>query len=136
ERLRRAHRRGRATHTARTPDGGEGAHLRRALSHRRGFSKRPCGDAGGLWDCAWLRSAGHACDRSRPHRRRGVDADVRNLNDRGLKGRRMLPFRAALGILVVVAAAGLAQPAWTQTYPTQNITLQVAFAAPRIAACV
>jgi len=28
----------RATQTARTPDGGEGAHLRRALSHRRGFS--------------------------------------------------------------------------------------------------
>ena len=45
----------------------------------------------------------------------------------------MLPFRAALGILVVVAAAGLAQPAWTQTYPTQNITLQVAFAAGGIA---
>ena len=45
----------------------------------------------------------------------------------------MLPFRAALGIFVVVAAAGLAQPAWTQTYPTQNITLQVAFAAGGIA---
>jgi len=45
----------------------------------------------------------------------------------------VLPFRAALGIFVVVAAAGLAQPAWTQTYPTQNITLQVAFAAGGIA---
>ena len=45
----------------------------------------------------------------------------------------MLPFRAELGIFVVVAAAGLAQPAWTQTYPTQNITLQVAFAAGGIA---
>jgi len=31
----------------------------------------------------------------------------------------MLPFRAQLGIFVVVAA-GLAQPAWTQTYPTQT----------------
>jgi tripartite-type tricarboxylate transporter receptor subunit TctC len=50
-----------------------------------------------------------------------------------MKGRRVLPFRAALGIFVVVAAAGLAQPAWTQTYPTQNITLQVAFAAGGIA---
>jgi Tripartite tricarboxylate transporter family receptor len=49
-----------------------------------------------------------------------------------MKGRRMLPFRAQLGIFVVVAA-GFAQPAWTQTYPTQNITLQVAFAAGGIA---
>ena len=45
----------------------------------------------------------------------------------------MLPFRAELGIFVVVATAGLGQPAWTQTYPTQNITLQVAFAAGGIA---
>jgi len=49
-----------------------------------------------------------------------------------MKGRRMLPFRTQLGIFVVVAA-GFAQPAWTQTYPTQNITLQVAFAAGGIA---
>jgi tripartite-type tricarboxylate transporter receptor subunit TctC len=36
----------------------------------------------------------------------------------------------ALATLVV---AGLAQPAWAQAYPTQNITLQVAFAAGGIA---
>jgi hypothetical protein len=62
-----------------------------------------------------------------------VDVDVRNVNDRGMKGRRMLPFRAQLRIFVVAAAASLAQPAWTQTYPTQNITLQVAFPAGGIA---
>ena len=45
----------------------------------------------------------------------------------------MLPFRAQLRVVVVVAAAGLAQPAWTQTYPAQNITLQVAFPAGGIA---
>ena len=45
----------------------------------------------------------------------------------------MLPFRAQLLIFVVAAAAGVAQPAWTQTYPTQNITLQVAFPAGGIA---
>src|SRR5258708_174891 len=131
--LRRAHRCGRATQTARTPDGGEGAHLRRALSDRRGFSERPCSDAGGVRDCARLRSAGHARDRGRSHRRGDVDADIRNVNDRGTKGRRrMLPFRAQLHIVVAVAAC-LAHPAGAQTYPTQNITLQVAFAAGGIA---
>jgi len=45
----------------------------------------------------------------------------------------MLPFRAQLLIFVVAAAAAVAQPAWTQTYPTQNITLQVAFPAGGIA---
>src|SRR5262245_6457942 len=50
-----------------------------------------------------------------------------------MKGRRMLPFRAQLRIVVVVAAAGFAPPAWTQTYPAQNITLQVAFPAGGIA---
>src|SRR5262249_29484960 len=107
-------------------------HLRRALSDRRGFSERPCGDAGGLRDCARLRSAGHARDGSHPHRRGGMDADVRNVNDRGMKGRRMLPFRAQL-LIFVVAAAGVAQPAWTPPYPAQNITLKVAFPAGGIA---
>ena len=45
----------------------------------------------------------------------------------------MLPFRAQLHIFVAVAAACLAHPAGAQTYPTQNITLQVAFAAGGIA---
>src|SRR5262249_43725307 len=133
ERLRRTHRRGRATQTAPTPDGGKGAHLRSALSDRRGFSERPCGDAGGLRDCARLRSAGAARDRSRSHRRGDVDAHVRDVNDREMKGQRMLPFRAELRIFIVVAAAARAQPAWAQAYATQNITLQVAFAAGGIA---
>src|SRR5262249_40456156 len=133
ERLRRTHRRGRATQTARTPDGGKGAHLSSALSDRRGFSERPCGDAGGLRDCARLRSAGAARDRSRSHRRGDVDAHVRDVNDREMKGQRMLPFRAELRIFIVVAAAARAQPAWAQAYATQNITLQVAFAAGGIA---
>src|SRR5258706_550588 len=121
--LRRAHRCGRATQTARTPDGGEGAHLRRALSDRRGFSERPCSDAGGVRDCARLRSAGHARDRGRSHRRGDVDADIRNVNDRGTKGRRrMLPFRAQLHIVVAVAAC-LAHPPGAQTYPPHSITL-------------
>src|SRR5499427_2349955 len=59
---------------------------------------------------------------------------IRNVNDRGMKGRRrMLPFRAQLHIFVAIAAACLAHPAGAQTYPTQNITLQVAFAAGGIA---
>jgi tripartite-type tricarboxylate transporter receptor subunit TctC len=44
----------------------------------------------------------------------------------------MLLFRAQLQIFVAVAAC-LARPAGAQTYPTQNITLQVAFAAGGIA---
>jgi tripartite-type tricarboxylate transporter receptor subunit TctC len=62
-----------------------------------------------------------------------MDADARTVSDGGMKGRRMLPFRTQLRIVVVVASAGLAQPAWAQTYPTQNITLQVAFPAGGIA---
>src|SRR5262249_38730352 len=63
-----------------------------------------------------------------------VDADIRNVNDRGMKGRRrMPPFRAQLHIFVAIAAACLAHPAGAQTYPAQNITLQVAFAAGGIA---
>jgi tripartite-type tricarboxylate transporter receptor subunit TctC len=50
-----------------------------------------------------------------------------------MKGYRMLAFRATLRVLVVATVAGLAQPAWAQTYPTQNITFQVAFAAGGIA---
>jgi tripartite-type tricarboxylate transporter receptor subunit TctC len=45
----------------------------------------------------------------------------------------MPPFRAQLHIVVAVAAACVARPAGAQTYPTQNITLQVAFAAGGIA---
>src|SRR5262249_133974 len=63
-----------------------------------------------------------SCGRRCPHR-----------EHRGMKGRRMLPFRAQLRIVVVVAAAGFAPPAWTQTYPAQNITLQVAFPAGGVA---
>ena len=44
----------------------------------------------------------------------------------------MLPLRAQLHIVVAVAAC-LAHPAGAQTYPTQTITLQVAFAAGGIA---
>jgi tripartite-type tricarboxylate transporter receptor subunit TctC len=44
----------------------------------------------------------------------------------------MLPFRAQLHLFVAVAAC-LAHPAGAQTYPTQNITVQVAFAAGGIA---
>ncbi len=51
---------------ARAADGGQGAHLRRALSDRRGFSQRPRGDAGGLRDCPGIGPAGHARNRSRP----------------------------------------------------------------------
>jgi tripartite-type tricarboxylate transporter receptor subunit TctC len=46
----------------------------------------------------------------------------------------MLSFRAALRLFAIaVAVSGLAQSAGAQTYPTQNITLQVAFAAGGIA---
>src|SRR5438132_13936710 len=44
----------------------------------------------------------------------------------------MLPLRAQLHIVVAVAAC-LAHPAGAQTYPTQTITFQVAFAAGGIA---
>jgi tripartite-type tricarboxylate transporter receptor subunit TctC len=50
-----------------------------------------------------------------------------------MKGRRMLSFCATLRVLLAVTVAGLAQPAWAQTYPTQNIAFQVAFAAGGIA---
>ena len=45
----------------------------------------------------------------------------------------MFEFRAGCFALVFLAVAGLVQPAAAQTYPTQNITLQVAFAAGGIA---
>ena len=48
QRLCRAHRRRRAAAPARTRDGGERTHLRRALSARRGFFGRAGGDAGSL----------------------------------------------------------------------------------------
>jgi tripartite-type tricarboxylate transporter receptor subunit TctC len=50
-----------------------------------------------------------------------------------MKGHRMLSFCATLRVLLAVTVAGLAQPAWAQTYPTQNIAFQVAFAAGGIA---
>jgi tripartite-type tricarboxylate transporter receptor subunit TctC len=50
-----------------------------------------------------------------------------------MKGRRMLSFYATLRVLMAATVAGLAQPAWAQTYPTQNIAFQVAFAAGGIA---
>ena len=45
----------------------------------------------------------------------------------------MLPLHAQLHIVVAAAAACVVHPAGAQTYPTQNITLQVAFAAGGIA---
>src|SRR6266568_4662005 len=47
----------------------------------------------------------------------------------------MIEFRAGCFALVLTAAVvpGLAQPAGAQTYPAQNITFQVAFAAGGIA---
>jgi tripartite-type tricarboxylate transporter receptor subunit TctC len=45
----------------------------------------------------------------------------------------MFEFRAGCFALAFSAVAGLVQPAAAQTYPTQNITLQVAFAAGGIA---
>jgi tripartite-type tricarboxylate transporter receptor subunit TctC len=51
------------------------------------------------------------------------------------KGHCMLSFRAEGRTFAVVAliVAGLAQPAWAQAYPTQNITLMVGFPAGGIA---
>ena len=82
ERIRRAHRCGRAAQAARGANGGEGPDLRRALSDRRGVSRRACGDAAGKRSSARLRSTGDAGDRRHPHRAGAVDADVRKLNDR------------------------------------------------------
>lgn len=45
----------------------------------------------------------------------------------------MLSFHARLGIIVMATVSGLAQPAWAQAYPAQNIAFQVAFAAGGIA---
>ena len=45
----------------------------------------------------------------------------------------MFEFRAGCFALAFLAVAGLVQPAAAQTYPTQNMTLQVAFAAGGIA---
>ena len=45
----------------------------------------------------------------------------------------MFEFRAGCFALAFLAVAGLVQPAVAQTYPTQNMTLQVAFAAGGIA---
>ena len=53
QRLRRAHRRRGAAPQARTRDGGETTHLRRALSARRGFFGSAGGNAGSLRHRAW-----------------------------------------------------------------------------------
>ena len=67
ERIRRAQRCRRAAQAARGANGGEGADLRRALSDRRGFSRRACGDAAGKRSGARLRSTGDAGDRRHSH---------------------------------------------------------------------
>src|SRR5215510_1997767 len=50
-----------------------------------------------------------------------------------MKGHGRLAFAAALWALPAASVINHAQPAWAQTYPTQTITLQVAFAAGGIA---
>ena len=60
------------------------AHLRRALSARRGFPRRACADAAGLRHRARLRPAGDAGDRRAPHRAGDLDAGGRKREyDRG-----------------------------------------------------
>src|SRR5215813_7650048 len=51
----------------------------------------------------------------------------------GMKGHCMLAFRAALCVLLSATISALAPPASAQSYPTQTITFQVAFAAGGIA---
>ena len=63
---------------ARRGNGGEGAHLRRALSDRRGFSCRARRDAAGLRRRARPRPAGDAGDRRAAHRSGDVDAGAPN----------------------------------------------------------
>src|SRR5262249_26695824 len=50
-----------------------------------------------------------------------------------MKGHGMLRFRAALCLLLAATIRPLARPASAQSYPTQTITFQVAFAAGGIA---
>jgi tripartite-type tricarboxylate transporter receptor subunit TctC len=50
-----------------------------------------------------------------------------------MKGHGRLAFAAALWALPAAIVINHAQPAWAQTYPTQTITFQVAFAAGGIA---
>src|SRR6516164_5607588 len=50
-----------------------------------------------------------------------------------MKGHGMLRFRAALCLLLAATISALARPASAQSYPTQTITVQVAFAAGGIA---
>jgi tripartite-type tricarboxylate transporter receptor subunit TctC len=50
-----------------------------------------------------------------------------------MKGHGILAFRAALCLLLATTVTDLARPASAQSYPTQNITFQVAFAAGGIA---
>src|SRR5215831_9632792 len=98
---------------------------RRSCTNIRPCSRRSPGRKAAIrGSCSRLEplASTRSCGRRCPHR-----------EHRGMKGRRMLPFRAQLRIVVVVAAAGFAPPAWTQTYPAQNITLQVAFPAGGIA---
>ena len=74
QRLRRADRPGRAAPPLRGRDGREAAHLRRALSDRRGFPGRAGAHAAGQRRRARLRPAGHAGDRRHPHRAGALDA--------------------------------------------------------------
>ena len=63
QRLRRTHRSGRTARPLRSRDGGEAAHLRRALSDRRGFPRRPRAHAAGQRRRARLRPPGDAGNR-------------------------------------------------------------------------
>ena len=70
----------RATPPLRSGHGGEGAHLRRALSDRRGLSSRARSNAAGERHCARPRSPGDARDRRVTHRASDLDAGARTGN--------------------------------------------------------
>src|SRR6185437_1858779 len=96
----RIDRRRRAAYALRACDGREGTHPRRALPDRRGFPRRPRGDAAGEWHRPRLRSPGDAGDGRGTHRPGDLDAGGRvmktlrtpeELHDAGL----IAPERAA-----------------------------------------
>src|SRR5438105_4172014 len=61
------------------------------------------------------------------------DASMHDWIGARIKGDSMPAFRAMLCVFIGVSATDIAPPALAQTYPTQTITLQVAFAAGGIA---
>src|SRR5262249_16957708 len=78
----------------------EGAYLRRALSDRRGFSRRARRDAASERDCAWLRPAGHAGDRGAAHRGCLVGAAAGGLKEPPILLAER-PWRGAFGLTLV-----------------------------------